>query len=98
MGRLVPESQWGEALAHVSYQVALVTQATKERCDPVKVPSLLPSLLKSENLGQKWKAFGSMPLTVLLSHKTSKTLLENTFSQLTQNKWGQIILFLDGVE
>lgn len=51
MGRLVPESQWGEVLAHVSYQVALVTQATKERCEPVKIPSLLPSLLKLENLG-----------------------------------------------
>ena len=47
----MPESQWGEVLAHVSYQVALVTQATKERCEPVKAPSLLPSLLKLENLG-----------------------------------------------
>lgn len=44
------------------------------------------------------ESFGSMPLTLLLSPKTSKTLLENTFSQLTQNKWGQIILFPDGVE
>ena len=45
----MPESQWGEVLAHVSYQVALVTQATKERWEPVKAPSLLPSLLKLEN-------------------------------------------------
>ena len=51
MGRLVPESQRGEVFAYVSYQVALVTQATKERCEPVKAPSLLPSLLKLENLG-----------------------------------------------
>lgn len=74
------------------FQVVLVTQVTKEDMNCYN-PSLLPlgDHIIEPNIEVKFSC--SLPSTLLLGHKTLKILLESTFSQFTQNKWGQIILF-----
>ena len=58
----------------------------------VQNPHLLLLLFRSQSLGQKWSS-GSLPLTLVLGHKTLNILLENTLSKFIRSKQEQIILF-----